>query len=153
MEKLNMSKKEWGIKRICPSCGIKYYDFNKSPIMCPDCNFEFDPDLLLKSRKGRGILNKIEEVNSDSKKSSTVENKEIDVLEDEETIIEQIDEEDNELSSEILDEEPVDSIGSEVVEGNEEIPFIEEDLSSVEDELPENEDNITIEIDDEEDKS
>ena len=47
-----MSKPEWGIKRVCPSCSIKYYDFNKSPIICPKCEFEFDPDLLLKSRKG-----------------------------------------------------------------------------------------------------
>ena len=56
-----MSKPEWGIKRICPSCGIKYYDFDKIPITCPKCNFEFDPDLLLKSRKGRGISNKVDE--------------------------------------------------------------------------------------------
>ena len=54
-----MSKPEWGIKRVCPSCSIKYYDFNKSPIICPKCEFEFDPDLLLKSRKGISIATKI----------------------------------------------------------------------------------------------
>ena len=27
-----MSKPEWGIKRVCPSCSIKYYDFKKNPI-------------------------------------------------------------------------------------------------------------------------
>ena len=26
-----MSEPEWGIKRVCPSCSIKYYDFNKNP--------------------------------------------------------------------------------------------------------------------------
>ena len=60
MEKI-MSKPEWGIKRLCPSCGIKYYDFNKETIKCPKCEFEFDPDLLLKSRKGRGVSSKVEE--------------------------------------------------------------------------------------------
>ena len=55
-----MSKPEWGIKRVCPSCSIKYYDFNKNPIVCPKCEFEFDPDLLLKSRKGRSIATKTE---------------------------------------------------------------------------------------------
>ena len=55
-----MSKPEWGIKRVCPSCSIKYYDFNKNPIICPKCEFEFDPDLLLKSRKGRSIATKTE---------------------------------------------------------------------------------------------
>ena len=54
-----MSEPEWGIKRVCPSCSIKYYDFNKSPIICPKCEFEFDPDLLLKSRKGRSIAARV----------------------------------------------------------------------------------------------
>ena len=58
-----------GYKRVCPSCNIKYYDFNKNPIICPKCEFEFDPDLLLKSRKGRSIATKNEDnlVSSDSK--------------------------------------------------------------------------------------
>ena len=76
-----MSKKDWGIKRICPSCGIKFYDFNKSPILCPDCNFEFDRDLLLKSRKGRSVLNKIEEVSSGQKQSSKEKSEKIDISE------------------------------------------------------------------------
>ena len=65
-----MSKPEWGIKRVCPSCSIKYYDFHKNPIICPKCEFEFDPDLLLKSRKGRSIATKTEvnEVSSICKK-------------------------------------------------------------------------------------
>ena len=72
-----MSKPEWGIKRVCPSCSIKYYDFNKSPIICPKCEFEFDPDLLLKSRKGRSIATKTEvnETSSDlQKEEETLEN-------------------------------------------------------------------------------
>ena len=48
-----MAKPEWGRKRICPSCGTKYYDFKKSPIICPSCGAEFDPDLYLRSRKGK----------------------------------------------------------------------------------------------------
>ena len=50
-----MAKLEWGKKRICPSCGLKYYDFNKSPIKCPSCSLEFDPDSYLKSRKGKSM--------------------------------------------------------------------------------------------------
>ena len=67
-----MSKPEWGIKRVCPSCSIKYYDFNKNPIICPKCEFEFDPDLLLKSRKGRSIAIKSEDntFSNDTKKGS-----------------------------------------------------------------------------------
>ena len=54
-----MAKPEWGKKRICPSCNTKYYDFNKSPIICPSCNTEFDPDIYLRSRKGKSLSSKL----------------------------------------------------------------------------------------------
>ena len=34
-----MPKPEWGTKRTGP-CGTKFYDFNKSPIICPSCGGE-----------------------------------------------------------------------------------------------------------------
>ena len=34
-----MAKPEWGTKRTGP-CGTKFYDFNKSPIICPRCGGE-----------------------------------------------------------------------------------------------------------------
>ena len=34
-----MAKPEWGTKRTGP-CGTKFYDFNKSPIICPSCGGE-----------------------------------------------------------------------------------------------------------------
>ena len=48
-----MSNAELGQKRRCNSCGMKFYDFKKSPIICPSCDAEFDPESLLKSRRGR----------------------------------------------------------------------------------------------------
>ena len=85
-----MAKLEWGKKRICPSCGLKYYDFNKSPITCPTCNVEFDPDLYLKSRKGKSLSSKLEAENKVD--TSDVEDIEVDQPEeeanDEELIVE-----------------------------------------------------------------
>ncbi len=46
-------KPEWGVKRICHACGTKYYDFNNSPVVCPNCGTEFDPEAFLKSRRSR----------------------------------------------------------------------------------------------------
>ena len=85
-----MSKPEWGIKRVCPSCSIKYYDFNKNPIICPKCEFEFDPDLLLKSRKGRSIASKIDnnEVSSDVKKEEETMEEDINSIENAQEILE-----------------------------------------------------------------
>ncbi len=50
---LDMNEIELGVKRRCISCGTKFYDFLKFPITCPNCGAEFDPEQLLKSRKGR----------------------------------------------------------------------------------------------------
>ena len=44
-----------GIKRSCQACGCKYYDFNKAVIACPSCEAEFDPEVLLKSRRLKPI--------------------------------------------------------------------------------------------------
>lgn len=53
-----MAKPEWGSKRICQSCGAKFYDFSKDPIVCPACNAAFDPEAVLKSRRGKGFAQK-----------------------------------------------------------------------------------------------
>ncbi|MGB5093732.1 MAG: TIGR02300 family protein [Parvibaculum sp.] len=39
-----MSKPELGTKRDCPSCGAKFYDLKKHPVVCPKCKHEFVPD-------------------------------------------------------------------------------------------------------------
>jgi len=48
-----VSKPEWGMKRICPSCGARYYDLHREPVICPKCGANYDPDTLLKSRRAR----------------------------------------------------------------------------------------------------
>jgi uncharacterized protein (TIGR02300 family) len=48
-----MSKPEWGIKRMCPSCNTRFYDMRHHPIICPKCTNTFDPDALVKKRRGR----------------------------------------------------------------------------------------------------
>jgi len=46
-----VAKAEWGLKRTCQSCGAKFYDMNRSPIVCPKCGAAFDPEALLKARR------------------------------------------------------------------------------------------------------
>ncbi|MGA8156526.1 MAG: TIGR02300 family protein [Rhodoplanes sp.] len=33
-----MAKPELGTKRLCASCGAKFYDLNHDPIVCPKCS-------------------------------------------------------------------------------------------------------------------
>ena len=51
-----MAKAELGLKRTCLSCGMRYYDFNRTPIICPGCQTEFDPELVVRSRRGRAAV-------------------------------------------------------------------------------------------------
>ena len=136
-----MSKPEWGIKRVCPSCSIKYYDFHKSPIICPKCEFEFDPDLLLKSRKGRSIATKTEvnEVSSNMQKEEETLENDINSIENNEDFIE-IDDE-----TEIQDNNIDNDIDEKINTNDEDIEVIEDDL--------EDKDDFSIEIDDDDNNS
>ena len=46
-----MAKPELGTKRLCASCGAKFYDLSKDPIICPKCETVFHPVVL--STRGR----------------------------------------------------------------------------------------------------
>jgi len=37
-----VAKPELGTKRLCASCGAKFYDLNKTPITCPKCGTVFE---------------------------------------------------------------------------------------------------------------
>jgi uncharacterized protein (TIGR02300 family) len=48
-----VTKPEWGNKRICQSCGARFYDLRRSPIECPKCGTVFDPEAMVKARRPR----------------------------------------------------------------------------------------------------
>jgi uncharacterized protein (TIGR02300 family) len=48
-----LAKPEWGTKRICPSCGARYYDLMRDPVVCPKCSTPFDAEAFLKARRSR----------------------------------------------------------------------------------------------------
>ncbi|MGB0570809.1 MAG: TIGR02300 family protein [Alphaproteobacteria bacterium] len=48
-----MAKPEWGVKRTCLACGARFYDMQKSPIVCPSCEAEFDPEAIFRPRRNR----------------------------------------------------------------------------------------------------
>ena len=41
-----MAKPDLGTKRLCASCGAKFYDLSKDPIVCPKCETVFHPVVL-----------------------------------------------------------------------------------------------------------
>ncbi|MBN9565502.1 MAG: TIGR02300 family protein [Alphaproteobacteria bacterium] len=48
-----MASSALGMKRHCLSCGARFYDLKKSPIVCPKCSATFDPDAVFKAKKSR----------------------------------------------------------------------------------------------------
>jgi uncharacterized protein (TIGR02300 family) len=45
-----VAKPELGTKRLCGSCGAKFYDLSKDPIVCPKCETVFHPVVSTRSR-------------------------------------------------------------------------------------------------------
>lgn len=116
-----MAKPEWGIKRICPNCGTRYYDMRKDPPTCPSCGTVFDPEALLRSRRARPIPV------DDAPKKLPVE------TEDEETLDRETEDDEAEVAADGADDV--------------EVPGIEDE--EVADDVTEDEDDVLLEDADE----
>jgi uncharacterized protein (TIGR02300 family) len=47
-----MIKAEWGTKRTCPKCGVRFYDLTKDePVECIECGNQWTPEPVLKSKQ------------------------------------------------------------------------------------------------------
>ena len=86
-----MPKEEWGVKRVCPTTGKRFYDLNKSPIVSPYTNEVVELD----QNKNRMIA-------ADAADMSTLRDKEADV-DSEDIVLEEDDEEDTVPLEDIAD--------------------------------------------------
>src|SRR5579871_5133644 len=94
MKELPVAKPEWGTKRICPSCGTRYYDLLRRPVICPKCATPFDPEAFLRSRRTRPAVPVEKELDTDVEVEDDAEV----VVEEEEALpLEEAEEEDEEL--------------------------------------------------------
>jgi uncharacterized protein (TIGR02300 family) len=48
-----VAKAEWGLKRTCLSCGARFYDLQREPIVCPACGAAVDGAGPSKPRRSR----------------------------------------------------------------------------------------------------
>lgn len=91
-----MVKIELGIKRVCCSCGARFYDLNKMPPVCPKCSTEQPIELP------RGRL--------PEEDNDTIDNKDLDtsIDTDDDTDVDDVIEDTSDL------EDDDDAIGSEI---------------------------------------
>ena len=105
MKGLKMPKEEWGVKRVCPTTGKRFYDLNKSPIVSPYTSEVVELD----SSKTRMIAADAEDMSSKGNKAADLESEDA-VLDDEDLdvdlgddLLEEDDEDDNVPLEEIAD--------------------------------------------------
>ena len=75
-----MVRADLGKKRACLACGMRFYDFGRSPIICPGCGAEFDPENIIKSRKGRQTAKTTSLANADLTNNDQIEDDDADEL-------------------------------------------------------------------------
>ena len=46
-----MAKEEWGTKRVCPKCTVRFYDLKNDPMKCPICEAQFELSEILEVNK------------------------------------------------------------------------------------------------------
>ena len=46
-----MAKPEWGTKRVCQSCGTRFYDLMRTPCVCPKCQSVVETEMVFKPRR------------------------------------------------------------------------------------------------------
>ncbi len=81
-----MTKAELGTKRLCPNCGTKYYDLNRSPIVCPKCGTVFAVAAAATAARAR----------AQAAAKAPVEEEEVEIVPDKETELVTLEEADEE---------------------------------------------------------
>ncbi|MEM7731859.1 MAG: TIGR02300 family protein [Pseudomonadota bacterium] len=87
-----MPKEEWGVKRLCPTTGKRFYDLNKDPIVSPYTGEVVNMD----TGKTRSITADAEDAETKKMKGSEVDSE---VLEDDDDDI------DVDLGDDVLDDD------------------------------------------------
>lgn len=71
-----------GTKRICQSCGAKFYDLEKKPITCPKCEAVFNPEIVNKPKRGRKKAGDVKATDPDEEIEISLDDEVIEELDD-----------------------------------------------------------------------
>jgi uncharacterized protein (TIGR02300 family) len=96
-----MPKEEWGVKRVCPETGKRFYDLGKDPIVSPYTGKEY-PLSHFVSDKSKTTMADKEDKSAIKKATEADDDDELDVLEDEV-------ETDADLGDDVLDDDDDDT--------------------------------------------
>ncbi len=93
-----MPKEEWGVKRVCPTTGKRFYDLNKDPVVSP-----YTGDIVeVSAGKSRMIAADAEDAATLKAKAANLDDAD-DVLDDDDTV-------DLDLEDDVLDDDEDDNV-------------------------------------------
>ena len=121
-----MAKVELGLKRTCLSCGMRFYDFKRSPIICPGCGTEFDPENLLKGRSSRAAPKNAAKADvSDDLDETDFDDEDIDVAASKDDDDDDIDFDEDDVDVDVDDTDGPGIIQDDITDGDELLPNID----------------------------
>lgn len=129
-----MSKPEWGAKRQCLSCGVRFYDLNRDPITCPDCGATFEVEVLTRARRLRPapraavkaavVVEDVEDIDDVEEGEDDADAVVLDDEEDDETVAPPVaaDDDEDEEDDVLLEDDEDDEVVLDVIEVDDEKP-------------------------------
>jgi len=93
-----MPKEEWGVKRVCPNCSIRFYDLQNDPMTCPSCAHEMT---LESFTGGKSRTMKADKADAQNKDAVAVTDEDDVVLDDDA----EDDDDDVDLGDDVLDDD------------------------------------------------
>ncbi|MEP5155541.1 TIGR02300 family protein [Planktotalea sp.] len=94
-----MPKEEWGVKRLCPTTGKRFYDLNKVPIVSPYTGETIE----MENGKSRMIAADAEDAATKKAKEAELDDADAVVLDDDEDV-------DLDLGDDVLDDDDEDEV-------------------------------------------
>lgn len=95
-----MPKEEWGVKRVCPTTGKRFYDLNKSPVISPYTGEVVD----IEAATRRGATAVISPATEKAKKRPEP------TLDDDELLVDDDDAADVEVDDDLLEDDDDDNV-------------------------------------------
>ena len=125
-----MAKPEWGAKRHCAACGVRFYDLNRDPIACPECGTVFEPEVIVRGKRLRAAprAEAAKAVVVDLELDDDVE----DAADDEDDAV-VLDDDDDDDDAVVVAAEP-DDVEEDVIEADDDV-LLEEDDEDADDEI------------------
>lgn len=100
-----MPKEEWGVKRVCPTTGKRFYDLNKNPIVSPYtgevCEFDTGKRSLIAADEEDAVTKKAKDAEADDD-LDVLDDADVD-LDDDDVLDDDGDDDDNVSLDEIAD--------------------------------------------------